>query len=204
MRDGRPPCARDETQPCVDEWCGSPRSGLVPAFRPAQVGHTDPTLPEGAVKARSLLALVAAAALTLAVGTLWPRSPLPESAPVQQTVEQAPSRTLPRQSAAAHRLIVPDVVVRDLDGRVAWRGDVDLAPVLARIEADVRDPHRNDGGVFGNRERRLPEQRRGYYREYVIRTPGITHAGPQRLIIGAEGELYYTSDHYTTFRRIQQ
>ncbi|MEE4638760.1 MAG: ribonuclease domain-containing protein [Wenzhouxiangella sp.] len=100
-------------------------------------------------------------------------------------------------------LVVPGVEVRDLDGRVAWRGDVDLGPVLARIERGQRDPHRNDGGVFHNRERRLPQRPSGYYREYVIRTPGIGHAGPQRLVVGRDGELFYTSDHYRSFRRVR-
>lgn len=100
-------------------------------------------------------------------------------------------------------LVVAGVEVRDLDGRVAWRGDVDLAPVLGRIERGERDPHRNDGGVFHNRERRLPQRPGGYYREYVIRTPGINHAGPQRLVVGREGEVFYTSDHYRSFLRIR-
>lgn len=100
-------------------------------------------------------------------------------------------------------LVVEDVAVRDLDGRVAWQGDVDLSPVLARIERGERDPHRNDGGVFHNRERRLPNRPGGHYREYVIRTPGIGHAGPQRLVVGRDGELFYTSDHYRSFRRVR-
>ena len=100
-------------------------------------------------------------------------------------------------------LVLRDVAVRDLDGRVAWRGDVDLRPEIQRIERGQRDPHRNDGGVFQNRERRLPERPRGYYREYVVRTPGISHAGPQRLVIGADDEVYYTADHYRSFRRVQ-
>lgn len=100
-------------------------------------------------------------------------------------------------------LVVRDVAVRDLDGRVAWRGDVDLAPELARIAAGERDPHRNDGSVFQNREGLLPDRPRGHYREYVVRTPGISHAGPQRLVIGADGEVYYTYDHYRSFQRIR-
>lgn len=100
-------------------------------------------------------------------------------------------------------LIVRDVRIDDQDGRTAYRGDVDLRPELARIERGERDPHRNDGAVFQNREGRLPKQQRGYYREYVVRTPGIGHAGPQRLIIGARGEIYYTPDHYRSFRRIE-
>ncbi|MGY6632101.1 MAG: ribonuclease domain-containing protein [Wenzhouxiangella sp.] len=100
-------------------------------------------------------------------------------------------------------LLVRGVEVRDLDGRVAWRGDVDIGNALARIERGERDPHRNDGGVFHNRERRLPDRPSGYYREYVIRTPGISHAGPQRLVIGRDGEVFYTSDHYRSFRRVR-
>ncbi|SEP74544.1 filamentous hemagglutinin [Ectothiorhodospira magna] len=107
------------------------------------------------------------------------------------------------QVGADAALIVKDVRVHDLDGRLAFQGDVDLAPELARIERGERDPHRNDGSVFQNREGRLPARERGYYREYVVRTPGIRHAGPQRLVIGQEGEVYYTADHYRTFTRIR-
>ncbi|MCC5865488.1 MAG: ribonuclease [Wenzhouxiangella sp.] len=105
--------------------------------------------------------------------------------------------------AADSALVVPSVEVRDLDGRVAWRGDVDLNPVLARISAGKSDPHRNDGSVFQNREGRLPARPRGHYREYVVRTPGIRHAGPQRVVIGADGEIYYTADHYRSFQRLR-
>lgn len=100
-------------------------------------------------------------------------------------------------------LLVQDVRVYDLDGRLAYRGAVDLAPELARIERGERDPHRNDGSVFQNREGRLPTRERGYYREYVVRTPTIRHAGPQRLVIGQGGEVYYTADHYQSFLRVQ-
>ncbi|MBK1646628.1 ribonuclease [Thiocapsa imhoffii] len=99
--------------------------------------------------------------------------------------------------------VIADVRITDRDGRLIYRGDVDLRPELARIERGERDPHRNDGSVFQNREARLPRQERGYYREYVVRTPGIDHAGPQRLVLGANGEVYYTADHYRRFTRIQ-
>ena len=106
-------------------------------------------------------------------------------------------------TVATDSLIIENVTVYDLDGSVAYRGYVDLAPELARIERGERDPHDNDGGVFGNREGLLPQQARGYYREYVVRTPNIRHAGPQRLVIGKDGEVYYTHDHYASFIRIR-
>ena len=37
-----------------------------------------------------------------------------------------------------------------------------------------------DGSVFGNRERILPRQSRGYYREYTVRTPGARNRGARR------------------------
>ena len=136
--------------------------------------------------------LVVLAAWLLLVGSEWLLEQVGGPAPAGDVAQLADSA-----------LVVQNVAVRDLDGQVAWRGDVDLAPVLARIERGERDPHRNDGGVFHNREGRLPDQPRGHYREYVIRTPGINHAGPQRLVVGRDGEVFYTSDHYRSFRRIQ-
>lgn len=63
-------------------------------------------------------------------------------------------------------------------------------------------PYERDGVVFGNFERRLPIRERGYYREYTVPTPGVSHRGARRIVAGHGGELYYTSDHYRTFRRI--
>ncbi len=64
-----------------------------------------------------------------------------------------------------------------------------------------------DGAVFGNRERQLPSQTRGYYREYTVPTPGAPDRGARRIVCGgtqptAPDACYYTADHYTSFRRI--
>ncbi|MGP1629435.1 MAG: ribonuclease domain-containing protein [Giesbergeria sp.] len=63
-----------------------------------------------------------------------------------------------------------------------------------------------DGIVFGNRERLLPPSRRGYYREYTVRTPGVRSRGARRIVCGGPPRnpeaCYYTSDHYASFRRI--
>lgn len=81
---------------------------------------------------------------------------------------------------------------------------------LARIQRGGPFPYRKDGSVFHNRERRLPPQPRGYYREYTVPTPGSRDRGARRIVAGAglrgdpatSGEYYYTDDHYETFRRI--
>ena len=73
---------------------------------------------------------------------------------------------------------------------------------LALIRQNGPFPYQRDGVVFGNFERRLPIRERGYYREYTVPTPGLSHRGARRIVAGREGEMYYTSDHYRSFRRI--
>jgi guanyl-specific ribonuclease Sa len=67
------------------------------------------------------------------------------------------------------------------------------------IEKGGPFPHREDGTVFGNRERVLPAEKPGYYREYTVGTPGSEDRGARRIVTGSEGELYYTADHYSSF-----
>ena len=63
-----------------------------------------------------------------------------------------------------------------------------------------------DGVVFGNRERLLPNHRRGYYREYTVKTPGSRNRGQRRIVCGGVPQTpdtcYYTADHYASFRKI--
>lgn len=74
-------------------------------------------------------------------------------------------------------------------------------------------PHsRKDGSTFGNFEGRLPQQVRGYYREYTVPTPDRHDRGARRIIAGAgrtgdvatSGEYYYSDDHYRSFYRIRE
>lgn len=73
---------------------------------------------------------------------------------------------------------------------------------LALVRRNGPFPYERDGVAFGNFERRLPVRERGYYREYTVPTPGLSHRGARRIVVGRSGELYYTDDHYRTFRRI--
>ena len=63
-------------------------------------------------------------------------------------------------------------------------------------------PFDRDGTVFMNREETLPDEPRGYYREYTVVTPGSDDRGARRIVAGAGSERYYTDDHYESFRRI--
>ncbi len=138
------------------------------------------------------ISIIAAMALFV-----WVLRSLPNTPASSQT---SSSQTTPTASS----LIVKNQTIYDLNGRVAYQGDVDLRPVLERIARGGRDEHRNDGMVHKNREGKLPRQSDPeYYREYVVRTPGLRSVGPQRLIIGKGGEAYYTPDHYQNFIRVK-
>jgi ribonuclease T1 len=72
-------------------------------------------------------------------------------------------------------------------------------------------PYEKDGTVFGNRERLLPVHKRGFYREYTVKTPYARTRGAKRIVCGgiqsgvkpAKPEVcYYTDDHYASFKRI--
>jgi ribonuclease T1 len=63
-------------------------------------------------------------------------------------------------------------------------------------------PFEKDGSTFGNREGLLPKRPNGYYKEYTVITPGSRDRGARRIVGGREGELYYTDDHYDSFRRV--
>ncbi len=93
----------------------------------------------------------------------------------------------------------------------------DLPPearqTLALIKRGGPFPYpRKDGSTFGNREKRLPLQTKGYYREYTVPTPGSRDRGARRIVAGegpggnvaTSGEYYYTDDHYASFRRIRE
>ncbi len=79
--------------------------------------------------------------------------------------------------------------------------------VMVLIEAGGPFPNRRDGITFGNFEKNLPYQKRGYYREYTVPTPGLRHRGARRIVCGGwtnrqPDACWYTADHYRSFRKI--
>lgn len=124
---------------------------------------------------------VAAAAVTALVLA-------PAGVPARSPAAQAPTDTravalaeLPRQARDTHRL----------------------------IQSGGPFPYEKDGAVFGNREKLLPPHKRGYYREYTVKTPGSHDRGARRIVCGGlqptlPEACYYTDDHYASFRRIAE
>ena len=124
-------------------------------------------------------------------------------------------RRLARRSAVA--VLAAIAVVITLACPVAARSAADapamppvaLAELPPEAQHTVRSiraggpfPYERDGVVFGNFERLLPRRERGYYREYTVATPGIRHRCARRIVAGRQGDLYYTADHYRSFRSV--
>ena len=81
----------------------------------------------------------------------------------------------------------------------------ELYNTLERIRQNGPYPYSRDGITFENRERLLPIKPKGYYREFTVDTPGLSHRGPRRVVTDRNPPevFYYTEDHYRSFRRIQ-
>ncbi|MFE2286581.1 ribonuclease domain-containing protein [Streptomyces sp. NPDC059443] len=74
--------------------------------------------------------------------------------------------------------------------------------VLALIDKGGPYQYRQDGTVFGNFEKVLPQKKRGYYHEFTVKTPGERDRGARRIVTGEGGEFFYTDDHYETFKAV--
>lgn len=93
-------------------------------------------------------------------------------------------------------------------GRVGLIHVADLPPEARQTIVLIRQggpfPYDKDGSVFGNYEKMLPQQKRGYYREFTVKTPRARNRGARRIVTGGNKprEYYYTSDHYRSFKRV--
>jgi guanyl-specific ribonuclease Sa/cold shock CspA family protein len=87
----------------------------------------------------------------------------------------------------------------------AVTGDAQIDQTIMLIKQGGPFPYPNkDGTTFYNREGQLPTQSKGYYREYTVPTPGISHRGARRIVTGGNPPTVYylTVDHYDSFRRL--
>ena len=131
-----------------------------------------------------ILAVVAA----LAAHTAWRGDRASDAADAYQETTDTAGQATQDAPARSHAWLPPEAL-----------------DTLALIESGGPFPYDRDGTVFQNRERRLPDQPRGHYREYTVPTPGSPDRGARRIVTGGDppAEFYYTDDHYRTFRRIE-
>ena len=129
----------------------------------------------------------------------WPRQqalPAPGTSETARSLPRAEApRSLPPSEAAQRPATEPNARLPDFL-------PLEAHDTIALIQRDGPFPHRQDGGVFGNREGQLPRKPRGWYREYTVDTPGLRHRGARRIVTGGDPprEWYYTDDHYDSFR----
>lgn len=173
---------------------------------------------------RALLTLLAALLLGTGLSVLQACNSQPQPAvqPEVRASVQAPGQTTGQAvdraaSQASER--AQDRASERVSDRASRQGTDGLGTVaVGDLPAEARQtlalireggpyPYEKDGTVFGNYERKLPRQRRGYYTEYTVRTPRVRSRGARRIIAGGRDgrptEFYYTDDHYQTFRRIE-
>lgn len=141
----------------------------------------------------------------LALAWSWQQgefAPPPDARPTLES-ESSP-RTAPG-SGAGTGVLEPPPRSTDQEGRLPAFLPPEAADTLALIERGGPFPHRQDGSPFQNRERRLPPRPSGHYREYTVRTPGLGHRGPRRIVTGGDPpqDYWYTDDHYASFRRFE-
>lgn len=95
--------------------------------------------------------------------------------------------------------VISGAAIKDYKTGEIFEGNVSLTSTIERIKKGEKYPHHNDGSTFKNREENLPEKPEGYYTEYVVPSEMMDHVGPQRLVVGKNGEIYYTPNHYDDF-----
>lgn len=122
-------------------------------------------------------------------------------AAASQTPAQASAASgISAASGAQERGALPSVARAQLPG--------EAADTLRLIKAGGPFPYRDDGVLFRNSAGLLPQQPRGYYHAYTVRTPGSTDRGQRRIVCGGArrqtSECYYTDDYYASFKRISE
>jgi guanyl-specific ribonuclease Sa len=91
-----------------------------------------------------------------------------------------------------------------------------ILKLVSDVYNNVQLPYSQDGSTFTNKEKVLPPQPLGFYKEYTLITGNAPHTvviggqtyqvapdqgkrGSERVVIGGGEELYYTPDHYARF-----
>ena len=109
------------------------------------------------------------------------------------------------RDTAPTKINLPEIGVRDLpkEGR----------DTLVLIRKGGPFPFAKDGSIFANRERILPKEPRGFYREFTVKTPSSRDRGVRRIVCGGAvvkqqaqrlESCYYTDDHYASFKKIKE
>lgn len=122
------------------------------------------------------------------------RSPPKATATATQTAKRSPPTATATPRTVRSESGLPIVYFDDLPR--------EAQQTIRLIDKGGPFPYSRDGVEFQNRERILPRKQRGYYSEYTVITPGSNDRGARRIVAGENGELYYTDDHYDSFKEV--
>lgn len=122
------------------------------------------------------------------------RSPPKATATATQTAKRSPPTATATPRTVRSQSGLPIVYFDDLPR--------EAQQTIRLIDKGGPFPYSRDGIEFQNRERILPRKQRGYYSEYTVITPGSNDRGARRIVAGENGELYYTDDHYDSFKEV--
>jgi RHS repeat-associated protein len=126
-----------------------------------------------------------------------PRGPRAPRLPVgRQSPGVAPPAVPKRGCPSTPPKQIPETVFKTRDTiRITGK-----APLGYKGGRTFRNDGRGKGEVLPNTN---PDGSPITYKEYDVNpySPGVNR-GPERLVIGSDGHVYYTSDHYKTFRSI--
>jgi ribonuclease T1 len=160
------------------------------------------------LKAALAVSLLLMAATWLALAGCSSRQPatpaLPRS-PTMQAPHVAPTAQPTKKPTATRtpsRKPTPTVAASGLPTITFDRLPKEARDTIRLIQRGGPFPYRQDGAVFQNREGLLPRKPSGYYHEYTVETPGSADRGARRIIAGEQDELFYTADHYASFKQV--
>lgn len=122
-------------------------------------------------------------------------TPRPSATPTASpTRTRAPPTATPTATRIRSQSGLPFILYKDLPP--------EAKETIRLIDNNGPFPFRQDDTTFQNREGILPAKPRGWYREFTVVTPGLNHRGARRIVEGEDGLLFYTDDHYDSFREI--
>lgn len=122
-------------------------------------------------------------------------TPRPSATPTTSpTRTRAPPAATPTATRIRSQSGLPFILYKELPP--------EAKETIRLIDNNGPFPFRQDDTTFQNREGILPARPRGWYREFTVVTPGLNHRGARRIVEGEDGLLFYTDDHYDSFREI--
>jgi ribonuclease T1 len=138
----------------------------------------------------------------IAAGISQQQTPAP--APSRQTSQPTASRPAAKPNAPAPATAAA-TTYETFDGRVI-DDPIEVREIgvtLADIADGTPDRFRADREIYENRGKHLPEHPRGFWHAFTVVTPSENDRGPRRLVVGKDGSVWFTRDHYRTFVRLR-